>query len=89
MAETAEFTTAISDFMAAWQQATDGGAVAATTENIRRAHVFARGAEHSLSDLAQRYQADGNAEAAANASEAASHCRLAMDALVLAQQAMG
>ena len=89
MAETAELNTADSDFMAAWQQAIDEGTANATTENISRAHVFARGAERSLDQLAERYQAAGKTEAAANASEAASHCRLAMDALVRAQQTIG
>lgn len=89
MAETAQLSTAVSDFMAALEQAKDDATVVASTENIRRAHVFALGAKRSLDRVAERYQAAGKAEAAANASEAASHCRQAMDALVRAQQAIG
>ena len=89
MAEIAEHTTAVSNFMAVWQRATDDAMVVATCEDIRRAHAFARGAELSLDRVAERYHAAGNAEAAANASEAASHCRLAMDALVRVQRTIG
>ena len=89
MAEIAEPTTAVSNFMAVWQQATDDAMVVATSEDIRRAHAFARGAELSLNLLAERYQDTSKADTAANLSEAASQCRLAMDALVRAQQAIG
>lgn len=75
MAEIAE-----SDFVAEWQQAIRERTVGAAIEDIRRA-------EFSLANEAERYEATGNAVAAASASEAASQCRLAMDALRLAQQA--
>ena len=86
MAENAPLNTAESDFMSTWQQAMDEGTVTSATENMRRAQAFARGAELSLADVAERYQATGNADAAASASEAASQCRLAIDSLHRAQQ---
>ena len=73
--------------MAAWQQTIDEGTAAHATETMRQAQALAGGAEPTLSDLAERYQAAGKADAVASASEAASHCRPAIYARRRVQQA--
>lgn len=86
MAENTELNTDETDFITAWQQATDEDTVTSAIENMRRAEVFARGAEMSLANVAERYLAAGNTAVATTASQAASHCRQAMDALRQAQE---